>query len=263
MSDKTQEILRMNHVCKNFGGITAIDDFNCVITEGQVHGLIGPNGAGKTTIFNNISGIYSPDGGNIIFLDKDITGAKPHTIASSGIARTFQNIRLFQNLSALDNIITASSFSLHYTLFDAICRTPKYRAAEKVVKEKSLALLESVGLSGKVDELAGKLPYGHQRKLEIARALALNPKLILLDEPAAGMNGAESNELVDFIKKIHDTFHLTILLIEHHIDVVTQLCDMVTVLNFGKTICCGSSYDIRRDARVVEAYIGKSVGGLD
>jgi branched-chain amino acid transport system ATP-binding protein len=257
-------ILKMDHVQKNFGGLMAIDDFNSELPEGKVHGLIGPNGAGKTTIFNTITGIYAPSHGHIYFNGDDITGAKPHIAAALGIGRTFQNIRLFQNLSVLQNIITAysatpsSSGAASYSLFDALCRTRKFRQAEKHIKEQSLELLDSVGLLDKADERAANLPYGHQRKLEIARALAIKPKLLLLDEPAAGMNAAESTELIGFVKTLREKFSLTILMIEHHMDVVSNLCDTVTVLNFGKTICSGAPGAIKKDPRVIAAYLGKS-----
>lgn len=249
-------LLEIKEVCKNFGGVKAIDNFSCTLEEGKIHGLIGPNGAGKTTIFNNITGIYKPDSGSIMFSSKELTGSKPHSIAQAGIGRTFQNIRLFSNLSALQNVIIASNLDAQYNIFDALLRTPKYRKKESDIANRAAHLLASVGLEDCADVRASNLPYGHQRKLEIARALALHPKLLLLDEPAAGMNADESAELVGFIKEIKDLFGITILMIEHHMDVVTNLCDSVTVLNFGKTIAAGTPAEVKSNKVVIEAYLG-------
>ena len=231
----------MHNVEKHFGGVRAIDNFSLKLEPGQIHGLIGPNGAGKTTIFNNITGIYAPSAGKIIFDGQDITGMPPYKVAQLGIGRTFQNIRLFSNLSVMDNVIIASNLDATYNMPQAIFMTKKYKAREKFLKEKAMALLEDVGLQDKVNEKASSLPYGHQRKLEIARAMALDPKLLLLDEPAAGMNTEESLDLVDFVREIREKYDITILMIEHHMDVVSNLCDYCTVLNFGKTIArhCG------------------------
>lgn len=251
-------VLEIKNVSKNFGGVKAIDDFSVSLEPGKVHGLIGPNGAGKTTIFNNVTGIYKPTSGTIHFDGKDITGKKPFEIAQMGIGRTFQNIRLFSNMSVLQNVIISSSIDAKYNLIDTFLRTPRYRRKEKQICEKAMLLLESVGLADNRNEIAGKLPYGHQRKLEIARAIALNPKLLLLDEPAAGMNSDESLELVGFVNKIKNYFKLTILMIEHHMDVVTNLCDSVTVLNFGKTIASGSPAEVKSNELVIEAYLGGS-----
>ena len=219
-------VLEMQNVEKHFGGVHAIDNFSVKIERGQIHGLIGPNGAGKTTIFNNITGIYAPDAGKILFLGYDITGSSPHRVAQLGIGRTFQNIRLFSNLSVMDNVIIASGMD------------------------------EIVGLQDKANERASSLPYGHQRKLEIARAMALEPKLLLLDEPAAGMNADESMELVDFVREIRDHFKITILMIEHHMDVVSNLCDYCTVLNFGKTLAVGTPAEVKSNPDVIRAYLG-------
>ncbi|MBI9105268.1 MAG: ABC transporter ATP-binding protein [Spirochaetales bacterium] len=253
-------VLEIKNVTKNFGGVRAIDDFSVKIEPGKIHGLIGPNGAGKTTIFNNITGILTPCNGTIIFDEKEITGKKPHEIAQYGIGRTFQNIRLFSNLSVLQNVILACSMDAQYNLIDAFIRSPRYRRMEKQISEKAMSLLESVGLDGNCDEIASKLPYGHQRKLEIARAIALNPKLILLDEPAAGMNADESAELVGFILEIKERHEFTVLMIEHHMDVVTNLCDYVTVLNFGKTIASGTPAEVKKNEHVIEAYLGGAEG---
>ena len=249
-------VLEIQNVFKNFGGVKAIDDFSIVLEPGKIHALIGPNGAGKTTIFNAITGIYKPSTGRIIFDGNDITAKKPYMIAQAGIGRTFQNIRLFSNLSVLQNVLIASNMDAEYNLIHTFLRLPKYRRLEKAMVAKAMGLLEAVGLQDKSAERANNLPYGHQRKLEIARAMALNPKLLLLDEPAAGMNKDESLELVEFTKRIKEDFGLTILLIEHHMDVVTNLCDHVTVLNFGKTIASGTAAEVKRNKQVIEAYLG-------
>ncbi|MCI8513714.1 MAG: ABC transporter ATP-binding protein [Lachnospiraceae bacterium] len=249
-------VLEMKNVEKHFGGVRAIDNFSVTLEQGKIHGLIGPNGAGKTTIFNNITGIYAPNSGQIIFDGKDITGSAPYKVAQLGIGRTFQNIRLFSNLSVMDNVIIASNLDATYNMADAFVKTRKYRAREKHLKEKALNLLEVVGLSDKAGERASSLPYGHQRKLEIARAMALDPKLLLLDEPAAGMNADESAELVNFVREIKERFDITILMIEHHMDVVTNLCDHVTVLNFGKTIAVGTPEEVKSNPEVIKAYLG-------
>ena len=256
MSTENKIVLEMQNVEKNFGGVRAIDNFSVKIEHGKIHGLIGPNGAGKTTIFNNITGIYKPDAGKIIFDGTDITGTAPHRVAQLGIGRTFQNIRLFANLSVIDNVIIASNLDATYNMPEAIFHSKKYREREKFLQEKAMGLLEVVGLQDKVNERAGSLPYGHQRKLEIARAMALNPKLLLLDEPAAGMNAEESLELVSFVREIRDRFDITILMIEHHMDVATNLCDYCTVLNFGKTIAVGTPAEVKSDPEVIKAYLG-------
>ena len=256
MSTENKIVLEMQNVEKNFGGVRAIDNFSVKIEHGKIHGLIGPNGAGKTTIFNNITGIYKPNAGKIIFDGTDITGTAPHRVAQLGIGRTFQNIRLFANLSVVDNVIIASNLDASYNMPQAIFHSKKYKEREKFLREKAMSLLEVVGLQDKIHERANSLPYGHQRKLEIARAMALDPKLLLLDEPAAGMNAEESLELVNFVKEIQDRFDITILMIEHHMDVVTNLCDYCTVLNFGKTIAVGTPAEVKSNPEVIKAYLG-------
>jgi branched-chain amino acid transport system ATP-binding protein len=250
------DLLTLSHVSKAFGGVHAIDDFSLSLPERSIHGLIGPNGAGKTTIFNTITGIYTADKGEIRFAGKDITKVQPHEAAQMGIARTFQNIRLFGNLSVQENVEIACNMHTEYTLAHALLRLPGYRRAKADVEAKARSFLEIVGLSDRAQERANSLPYGHQRKLEIARAMATDPKLLLLDEPAAGMNEEESRELVDFILGLHDRFAITILLIEHHMDVVTQLCQQCTVLNFGRTLAYGSMQEIRHNPEVIAAYLG-------
>ena len=249
-------VLELKNVHKNFGGVKAIDDFSVVLEPGKIHGLIGPNGAGKTTIFNNITGIYAPTKGEIFLSGQNITSKKPHEIAQMGIGRTFQNIRLFTNLSAVQNVIIASNLHANYSIIDSTVRSFKYRKEEQKIRERAHELLDIVGLLDKSEEKSGSLPYGHQRRLEIARAMALDPKLLLLDEPAAGMNGDENIELIEFIKAIKKRFGLTILMIEHHMDVVTNLCDSVTVLNFGKTISSGTPSQVKSDKNVIDAYLG-------
>ena len=256
MSTENKIVLEMQNVENNFGGVRAIDNFSVKIEHGKIHGLIGPNGAGKTTIFNNITGIYKPNAGKIIFDGTDITGTAPHRVAQLGIGRTFQNIRLFANLSVIDNVIIASNLDASYNMPQAIFHSKKYKEREKFLREKAMSLLEVVGLQDKIHERANSLPYGHQRKLEIARAMALDPKLLLLDEPAAGMNAEESLELVNFVKEIQDRFDITILMIEHHMDVVTNLCDYCTVLNFGKTIAVGTPAEVKSNPEVIKAYLG-------
>lgn len=249
-------VLEMQNVEKHFGGVHAIDNFSVKIEQGKIHGLIGPNGAGKTTIFNNITGIYAPTAGKIFFMGQDITGFAPYKVAQLGIGRTFQNIRLFSNLSVLDNVIIASGMDATYNMPQAIFHSKKYKEREKFLNEKAMNLLEIVGLQDKAGEKASSLPYGHQRKLEIARAMALNPQLLLLDEPAAGMNAEESLDLVNFVREIRDRFDITVLMIEHHMDVVTNLCDYCTVLNFGKTIAVGTPAEVKANPEVIRAYLG-------
>ena len=256
MTNTNSPVLEMQNVDKHFGGVHAINNFSVKIERGKIHGLIGPNGAGKTTIFNNITGIYAPDSGKIFFMENDITKTTPHKVAQLGIGRTFQNIRLFSNLSVVDNVIIASNMDAKYNMPQAIFKTAKYKKLEAYLREEAMDLLGFVGLSDKANERASSLPYGHQRKLEIARAMALKPKLLLLDEPAAGMNAEESLDLVQFVKEIKSHFDITILMIEHHMDVVTNLCDHCTVLNFGKTIAVGTPAEIKSNPEVIKAYLG-------
>ena len=252
----SEAILEMRNVEKHFGGVRAIDDFSLKLEPGIIYGLIGPNGAGKTTIFNTITGIYQADAGEIFYKGKDITKIQPHRAAELGIARTFQNIRLFGNLSVKTNVVIACNMHSRYGLGDALLRTSRYKRVTKDTEARAMEFLEFVDLADKADELASSLPYGHQRKLEIARAMATDPSLLLLDEPAAGMNADESLELVDFICGLKEKFPITILMIEHHMDVVTHLCDACTVLNFGKTLAAGTVEEIKKNPEVVAAYLG-------
>ena len=249
-------LLELKQVDKSFGGVHAIDSFSLTMQEGAIHGLIGPNGAGKTTIFNTITGIYRADSGSIRFDGEDITSIRPDQASAKGIARTFQNIRLFNNLSVRENVVIACNMHARYGLIDAVLRTPRFRRQKAEVEERAMRFLRSVGLEGNAEDRAGSLPYGHQRKLEIARAMATQPKLLLLDEPAAGMNADESIELVDFLRRLKELYPVTILMIEHHMDVVTNLCEQCTVLNFGKTLTTGRMEDIRKNPKVIEAYLG-------
>jgi branched-chain amino acid transport system ATP-binding protein len=250
-------ILQIHELFKNFGGVKAIQNFSLDIEEHEIYGLIGPNGAGKTTIFNTITGIYKPTSGSIKFEGKNLVGLKPSQVASAGIGRTFQNIRLFGNLTALDNVFIASQGSSDYNLLHAFTHLGRFNRVERELRDRSMQLLGFVGLTDVAHSKAGSLPYGYQRRLEIARSLALNPKLILLDEPAAGMNSDESHELVNFIFQLHNEYKLTILLIEHHMDVVIRLCDQITVLNFGETISRGTPGKVTQDPCVIEAYLGR------
>lgn len=251
------DLLHIENLSKHFGGVKAINGFNLSLAPGKIYGLIGPNGAGKTTIFNVITGIYAPTTGTITFDGKNIAGKTPQSIANLGIGRTFQNIRLFTKLNALQNVMIANHGMLSYNMLDSTFRTKKFRQQERAIVEDAMSLLETVGLTKYANSIAGSLPYGHQRKLEIARALALKPKLLLLDEPAAGMNNEESMGLVQFVQEIHDRFDVTILMIEHHMDVVFGLCDECTVLNFGTTIAQGTPDEIKRNSEVIKAYLGE------
>jgi len=249
-------VLNIEDVKMQFGGVTAVKDFNLNLNSGEIVALIGPNGAGKTTAFNVVTGVYKPTAGKIYFNNKDITGMRPDLITKTGIARTFQNIRLFKDLSVLDNVLIANHLNIKSNFMDAIFRLPWYRKEENEMMEKSLNLLEKVGLLEQKDDRANSLPYGKQRRLEIARAMATSPKVLLLDEPAAGMNPKETEDLTNFIKQIRDEFDLTIFMIEHHMQVVMGISDRIYVLDYGVTIAEGNPYDIQNNERVIQAYLG-------
>jgi len=249
-------LLEIQHLTKNFGGVRAVDDFSHQLETGGLYAIIGPNGAGKTTIFNLITGIYEPTEGRISFDGDTITGLRTHQIAGKGIARTFQNIRLFSDFSVLDNVRTACHRYASYSIWEGMFPTPRRGREEKDLVERSWRLLKLVGLDGRAQELSKNLPYGHQRRLEIARALAQEPKLLLLDEPAAGMNPDETVQLMEFIEQIHETFNLTILLIEHHMEVVMGLADDIVVIDFGRTIAQGTPEQVQSNPVVIEAYLG-------
>lgn len=256
-------VLQCSDVQIVFGGLCAVSDASFDLFEGELVGLIGPNGAGKTTMFNMVSGIYTPTSGQICFWDKDdkvhnINKFDPARLNKFGIARTFQNIRLFGELSVKDNVLIALHNQRRVSVFDVLFRTPKFRRDEQLMSEKAMNLLELFKISGKADEKAKNLPYGEQRKLEIVRALASNPKLLLLDEPAAGMNPQETKELMELIAFIRSEFKLTILLIEHDMKLVMGICEKIMVLNYGRIIATGTPDEIRANPEVVKAYLGNN-----
>ncbi|MCB7321137.1 ABC transporter ATP-binding protein [Lacrimispora sp. 210928-DFI.3.58] len=250
-------LLEVKNLSISFGGLKAVDTFHVDIEKGQLYGLIGPNGAGKTTVFNLLTGVYKPDAGSIVLDGVNITGKKTIEINQAGIARTFQNIRLFKELSVLDNVKAGLHNHHKYSTVTGIFRLPVYYKVEKEMDEKAMELLKVFGLDNECDFKASNLPYGKQRKLEIARALATDPKLLLLDEPAAGMNPNETAELMDTIRFVRDTFDMTILLIEHDMKLVSGICERLTVLNFGQVLCEGVTSDVLHNPEVVKAYLGE------
>ncbi len=250
-------LLEIKNLTISFGGLRAVDDFNIEVKEGQLYGLIGPNGAGKTTVFNLLTGVYKPNEGIIKLDGKDITGLRTMDINKAGIARTFQNIRLFKALSVLDNVKAGLHNNYHYSAIEGILRLPSYFRVEKEMNERAMELLKVFDLDKEADYLASNLPYGKQRKLEIARALATNPKLLLLDEPAAGMNPNETGELMDTIRFVRDEFKMTILLIEHDMKLVSGICEELTVLNFGRVLTQGKTGTVLNDPQVITAYLGE------
>lgn len=250
-------LLEVKNLGISFGGLRAVDGFNISIEKGQLYGLIGPNGAGKTTVFNLLTGVYKPNEGIITLDGKNITGKKTIDINKEGIARTFQNIRLFKDMSVLDNVKVGLHNKHHYSTIEGILRLPKYRKTEKEMNEQAMELLRVFDLDGQADYLASNLPYGKQRKLEIARALATEPKLLLLDEPAAGMNPNETGELMDTIQFVCKNFDMTVLLIEHDMKLVSGICQKLTVLNFGQVLAQGKTSDVLNDPKVIKAYLGE------
>ena len=250
-------LLEIKNLGISFGGLRTVDDFSITIEKGQLYGLIGPNGAGKTTIFNLLTGVYKPNMGTIQLDGMNITGKKTMEINRAGVARTFQNIRLFKELTVLDNVKAGLHNQYSYSTVAGILRLPKYFKVEKTMDEKAVELLKVFDLDKEKDYLASNLPYGKQRKLEIARALATNPKLLLLDEPAAGMNPNETKELMDTIRFVRDNFDMTILLIEHDMKLVSGICEKLTVLNFGQVLAQGNTVDVLNDPEVIKAYLGE------
>jgi branched-chain amino acid transport system ATP-binding protein len=264
----SQKILETKEATMRFGGVVAVDSLNIHIDHGEIVAIIGPNGAGKTTAFNMITGVYTPTEGSILFQPDNnaaegvepisINGKRPDIITSLGIARTFQNIRLFGEMSVLENVMIACHLNVKSSIFTAMLGLPKYAREERELRQQSIQLLERCGLTHELSDKATSLPYGKQRRLEIARALATKPKLLLLDEPAAGMNPTETMELTQFVREIQQEFGLTILLIEHHMQIVMDISDRIYVLDFGKTIASGLPHEIQNNERVIEAYLGVS-----
>lgn len=250
-------MLEVKNLSISFGGLRAVDNFNLEIKKDCLYGLIGPNGAGKTTVFNLLTGVYKPNEGIVTLDGKNITGSKTIDINQAGIARTFQNIRLFKQLSVIDNVKAGLHNHLKYSTIEGILRLPKFRKIEKEMNEQALELLKVFDLDGEAETLAANLPYGKQRKLEIARALATKPKLLLLDEPAAGMNPNETLELMETIRFVRDNFDMTILLIEHDMKLVSGICEELTVLNFGRVLCQGKTGDVLNNPEVIKAYLGE------
>lgn len=257
MSADNKPMLQVTDLSISFGGLRAVDDFNVTINKGELYGLIGPNGAGKTTAFNLLTGVYKPDQGKILLDGNDITGKPTIDINKAGIARTFQNIRLFKDMSVLDNVKVGLHNRYEYSTATGILRLPKYFKTEKVMNEEALKLLKVFDLDNEADYKASNLPYGKQRKLEIARALATNPKLLLLDEPAAGMNPNETQELMDTISFVRKEFGMTILLIEHDMRLVSGICERLTVLNFGRVLAEGPTSEVLNNPEVITAYLGE------
>jgi branched-chain amino acid transport system ATP-binding protein len=255
--EEVMALLNVNNLCITFGGLRAVHDFNLTIQKGELYGLIGPNGAGKTTVFNLLTGVYKPDEGRIKLDGKDITRKSTIEINHAGIARTFQNIRLFKNMSVLDNVKVGLNERYKYSTLESILHIGNYKKVEAEMDAEAERLLKVFDLDGEKDTLAANLPYGKQRKLEIARAMATNPKLLLLDEPAAGMNPNETQELMETIALVRKEFDMTILLIEHDMKLVSGICEKLTVLNFGRVLCQGPTREVLENPEVIKAYLGE------
>ena len=257
MSEERTPILETRKLGITFGGLVAVSDFNIKIFKGELVGLIGPNGAGKTTVFNMLTGVYKPTEGSVLLEGHVLNGKKTHQFVAAGVARTFQNIRLFKQMTVLENVLAAFTKDIKYNMFDSLFRTPRFWKTEKELKEKAMDLLSIFHLEDKADYIAANLPYGQQRKLEIARALATDMKLLLLDEPAAGMNPTETAELLDCINTIRNRFGIAILLIEHDMSLVMNICERIQVIDYGVTIAEGLPEEIAKNPKVIAAYLGQ------
>lgn len=257
MMNAEQPVLKTTHLGISFGGLKAVNDFNLEIGKSELYGLIGPNGAGKTTVFNLLTGVYKPTEGAFFLNGEKMNGKKTHQVVQAGIARTFQNIRLFKKMTALENVKVAMNMNMKYSLSSAFLRLPAYWKEEAAIDAKARELLNIVNLSDKADYIAENLPYGQQRRLEIARALATGMKLLLLDEPAAGMNPTETAQLLDIINLIRNKFNISVLLIEHDMSLVMKICEKIQVIDYGETIAFGTPDEIAKNQRVIEAYLGK------
>jgi branched-chain amino acid transport system ATP-binding protein len=255
----SKEILRLEALNKNFGGLRAVSNFVLTLRREELKGLIGPNGAGKSTVFNLISGLHKPNSGRIFMEGEDITGKRPHVIANKGLARTFQTVKLLEGKSVLETMMTTFFLSYEYNTLDAILQTKRYRKQEKALKEKAIHFLAKLGVDHLKDEIGNELPYGFQRKVSIAGTLCLNPKVLLLDEPMAGLTHSEKNELIDMIQRLKEEFHISIILVEHDMKVIMNLCDSIAVMNNGLLIAEGNGEEIRTNQNVIKAYLGKNI----